>query len=262
MYKWDAKDYKKNSKYQEQWARELIAKIKMKPGWHVLDIGCGDGRLTAIVAEKAKNSSVLGIDNSKSMIGHAKNEFKGGKYKNLAFMTKDARRISFKNEFDLILSNSCLHWVIDHRSLLKRIKKALKPNGKIFIQMGGKGNAQMMVNNVNEIIRKKKWKKYFREFSFPWGFYGAKQYRAWLGEAGLKPENVKILTRIMRQDKAGMTAWIRTTWLPYIQRVPEKLKKEFLNEILQRYIEKHPADSKGILTLEMKRLEVIAGRQA
>jgi len=262
MCKWDAKDYKNNSKYQEQWARELIAKIKIKPCWNVLDIGCGDGRLTAIVAEKIRKGKVLGIDNSESMVKHAKNEFNGGKYKNLEFISNDARKINFKNKFDLILSNSCLHWVIDHQSLLKRIKMALKPNGKIFIQMGGKGNAQMMVNTVNKIIREDKWEKYFRNFLFPWGFYGAKQYRAWLKQAGLKPDSVKILTRIMRQNKAGMTAWIRTTWLPYTQRVPEKLRKEFLNEILQRYIEKHPLDSKGLLTLIMKRLEIIAERQA
>jgi trans-aconitate methyltransferase len=57
---------------------------------------------------------------------------------------------------------------------------------------------------------------------------------------------------------AGLAGWIRTTWLPYTQRLPETLQAKFIDEIAQRYIQRRPPDAQGILHLDMVRLEVEA----
>ena len=63
-YTWDALDYEKSSSVQQMWARELIAKLDLKGDERVLDIGCGDGKITAEIAAKLKNGTVVGIDSS------------------------------------------------------------------------------------------------------------------------------------------------------------------------------------------------------
>ena len=56
----------------------------------------------------------------------------------------------------------------------------------------------------------------------------------------------------------GLEGWMRTTWLPYIERVPEALRDEFVAETVQRYVEQYPLDSKGQIHVQMMRLEVEA----
>ena len=74
-YGWDAKDYAKNSQNQFQWAKELIPKLKLQGNEALLDIGCGDGKITAEIAKALPNGKVVGIDSSPEMIKLSKNHF-------------------------------------------------------------------------------------------------------------------------------------------------------------------------------------------
>ena len=71
MTDWDAHDYVAHSAAQQVWARELIAKLQLRGDEAVLDIGCGDGRATVLIAERLPDGSVLGVDKSPSMIALA-----------------------------------------------------------------------------------------------------------------------------------------------------------------------------------------------
>ncbi|MEW6607775.1 MAG: methyltransferase domain-containing protein [bacterium] len=256
MYKWDAEDYHKSSGEQQKWAKELISKLALKGNERVLDIGCGDGKVTAEIAEKLPQGSVLGIDNSKEMIDFAQNKFS---LKNLGFRLQDAREMNFISEFDVVFSTSTLHWVIDHLPLLGGIKKSLKPGGKVLLQMAGKGNAAKIIEVSEAIVNSKKWCGYFSDFAFPWNFYGTDEYNIWLKDVGLKAKRVELIPKdMLHKGKKGLVAWIRTTWLPYIQRLPEELRNEFIGEIVDKYIKDYPPDNEGLIHLQMMRLEVEA----
>jgi trans-aconitate 2-methyltransferase len=55
-----------------------------------------------------------------------------------------------------------------------------------------------------------------------------------------------------------LTTWLRTTWLPYVQRVPENFRDEFIAAVTQRYLAKHPPDAEGKVHVRMVRLEIEA----
>ena len=74
-YKWDALDYAKSSSAQQQWARELIGKLQLKGDETLLDIGCGDGKVTAEIAACLPMGSVLGVDSSAEMIALAQSQY-------------------------------------------------------------------------------------------------------------------------------------------------------------------------------------------
>lgn len=74
-YAWDAKDYAKNSQNQFQWAKELIQKLKLQGNEALLDIGCGDGKITAELAKCLPNGRAVGIDSSAQMIKLARQIF-------------------------------------------------------------------------------------------------------------------------------------------------------------------------------------------
>src|SRR5277367_6388290 len=83
--KWNAAEYAANSTVQQSWARELIAKLHLRGDEHVLDVGCGDGKVTAEIARAVPRGSVAGIDASAEMIGFARKTFPAGRFPNLKF---------------------------------------------------------------------------------------------------------------------------------------------------------------------------------
>ncbi len=259
MYKWNAADYHKSSTAQQKWARELILKFALKGNERVLDIGCGDGKVTAELAEKLPDGSILGIDNSKEMISFARNNFPSKTYPNLAFQLMDARDIDFISEFDVVFSNSTLHWVIDHLPILRGIKRSLKPGGRVLLQMAGKGNAAQILEALETVVNSMEWHGYFTDFVFPWAFYEEDEYNVWLKDVDFKAKRIELIPKDMVQKgKEGLSGWIRTTWLPYIQRVPEGRRGEFIDEIVDKYIENYPLDNEGFIHVQMMRLEVEA----
>lgn len=245
MYNWNAEDYQKSSSTQQKWAEELIKKLKLNGNECILDIGCGDGKVTAEIASILSNGYIVGIDSSKNMIELAQKTFPKYNNKNLSFKVKNVHDLDFNEQFDILFSNAALHWVNNHLDILKRAKNALKPSGRILFQMGGKGNAQDILEIADELIKTKSWKQFFKDwrnfqilnpkikdfegFDFKFGFYGKEEYEKWLMESGLKANRVELINKNMaKKDKDDLRAWIRTTWLPYTERVPEKLRINLL----------------------------------
>ncbi|HEX4350400.1 MAG TPA: class I SAM-dependent methyltransferase, partial [Verrucomicrobiae bacterium] len=139
---WNAAAYAANSTVQQSWARELIAKLKLRGDEHVLDVGCGDGKVTAEIARAVLRGRVLGVDASAEMIAFAKKTFSAAKNPNLKFQICDAREVeSNAASFNLVFSNAALHWVDDHEKILRGAATVLKSGGQLVVSCGGKGNA-------------------------------------------------------------------------------------------------------------------------
>lgn len=134
-FEFDGKKYKVASKHQKEWGHDLISELSFKGNETVLDLGCGDGVLTEQLSLFVPYGKVLGIDASINMIETAKTINKS----NLEFAHININEINFENEFDLIFSNAALHWVKNHKQLLKNTYKALKANGQILWDFGGLG---------------------------------------------------------------------------------------------------------------------------
>jgi trans-aconitate methyltransferase len=258
-YTWNAEDYAKHSSAQQNWAKELISKLKLNGYESVLDIGCGDGRITAEIAHRLSDGTILGVDSSNDMIQLAFKNFPQEKHPSLSFELVDARQLLFKEQFDIVFSNAALHWIKDHKSVISGIKNSLKPKGRMLLQMGGKGNAESIISILENMIAGKKWNQYFLNFKFPYGFHDPKMYELWIKQASLTPIRIELIPKIMSyKDKEGLAGWIRTTWLPYTDRIPVNSRNEFTAQLVEKYIEKYPADNKGNINISMVRLEVEA----
>ncbi len=259
QYCWDAEEYAKHSSAQQIWARELIAKLQLRGNESLLDIGCGDGKITAEIAAQLPEGNVLGVDSSPDMIALARKHFPRDSYPNLSFELADASHLCFKKQFDIVFSNAALHWIKDHKPVLSGIQKSLKAEGRIFLQMGGKGNAEAITSLVDGIIGEKEWCAFFADFSFPYGFYTPEEYIQWLEEAGLHPKRVELIPKDMSyENKDGLAGWLRTTWIPYTDCVPAHLRKKFISRVADKYVEKNSLDNEGRVHVDMVRLEVEA----
>jgi len=259
MHRWDPKVYEKSSSAQQRWAQELLSRISIRGDERVLDIGCGDGKISAEIALLVPGGSVTGIDNSQEMLSFARDRFPPSAWPNLAFQYGDASDLQYEDKFDLVLSFAALHWVQDHGPVLEGIRRSLKKGGKVLMQFGGQGNAAGILEVAHEVISLDKWSAHFQAFMFPYSFFGPDEYRTWLNRSGLVALRVDLVAKDMVQrGREGLISWVKATWLPYTERVPEDLQMDFICEVVDRYIRLHPLDEEGNVHVGMVRLEVEA----
>jgi len=258
---WSAADYASNSVVQQTWARELIAALKLRGDEKILDVGCGDGKVTAEMARALPNGSAVGVDASPQMIEFANKTFPASKNSNLEFHVMDARKIQFVRKFDLVFSNAALHWVDDHQAFLRGAASVLQPGGRLMISCGGKGNAHDVFLVLRPEMRSKRWREFFRKMEAPYFFHSPEEYKKWLPRFGFETRSIKLAPKDATYPGAdGFATWLRTTWLPYVQRVPEDVREEFIAAVVERYVAKHPVDAKGLVHVRMVRLEIDAIR--
>jgi trans-aconitate 2-methyltransferase len=256
---WNPEDYAKHSNPQLAWANELIAKLSLSRRETILDVGCGDGKITAKFATSVPNGFVLGVDSSAAFIDYARLHYPPSSYPNLQFKQMGARQLAYVHQFDIIFSNAALHWIEDQQEVVARCAHLLKSRGKLVISCGGSGNASDFIAIAEKQISQHPWKQYFVGFTFPYYFYSPTEYKLWLPSAGLDPARVELVEKDMtHQGRESLAAWVRTTWMPYTSRVPENMREPFILECVDAYLNKYPVDEQGRSHLKMVRLEVEA----
>ena len=240
----------------------MIGKLILRGDEQVLDIGCGDGKVTAEIARRVPQGSVVGIDSSGEMVRFAKEQFPSEAYPNLSFVVMNAQALTFCDEFDLVFSNAALHWVPDHRPVIAGIFRSLRPEGRLLVQMGGKGNAAQAFEAFEVLRKEPPWNQYFEGFSFTFGFFGTEEYRIWLRTGNLMPVRVELIGKDMvHRTPEEFAGWIRSTWLPYMQQVPRELQSRFIDSLYSQYCAMYPKDSSGAIHIGMVRLEVEAKKR-
>jgi len=262
--KWNAAEYAANSAVQQSWARELISRLSLRGDERILDVGCGDGKVTAEIARAIPRGFVTGTDVSPEMIAFAEKSFPRKHHPNLQFQICDARKIGKRlfsppQAVDLVFSNAALHWVDDHEQFLLAAGSVLKCGGRLVVSCGGKGNAYDVFLALRPEMRLQRWREFFRRMRAPYFFHSPAEYEKWLPHHGFMVNALKLSPKDATYPGAdGFATWLRTTWIPYVQRVPEELREEFIAAVTRRYVAKHPPDAENRVHVSMVRLEIDA----
>lgn len=134
---WDPARYGRYADERGRAFHELLARVDSRRPARVVDLGCGDGALTATLADRWPGATVLGVDSSESMLAQA--------------AARGAARLSFElgtvedwrpaAPVDVLVSNAALHWVPDHASQLRRLAESVAPGGWLAVQLPGNADA-------------------------------------------------------------------------------------------------------------------------
>ena len=174
-----------------------------QPGEAILDVGCGDGTLTQQILERG--ATVVGIDNSLSMIGAAR-------ARGLDARVMDAAQLRFSEAFDAVFSNATLHWVLDKERAARAIWFALKPGGRFAGEMGGEGKLAKLRRALDdELVARGYGPPTYAANWYP----SVDQFVAVYETAGFRDIDARLVERPTLLEH-GVAAWVltfRAGWL-------------------------------------------------
>ena len=255
---WNADEYSRYSLMQTEYGWKQLAQLDLAGSETVLDIGCGDGRITVELARLVPRGKVVGVDSSPEMIAAARRAHLL-RQPNLTFELIDATKLTFESRFDLVFSTSALHWVKDHRVVLNGIWHALKPGGKIHLTFGARGTLSGLAPVAGALTQDPRWRAKIGGVGNPFGLYGPEEYRKWVEEVGFVVERVDLIDRdVLHKGRAAFEGWLRTTGMVYIQRIEPEHQQQFLDEMVDGYIKANPIDAQGWIHVQMTNLLVMA----
>ncbi len=231
-YEFDGEKYKAASAHQKEWGKDLISQLSLQGNESILDLGCGDGKLTEQLSLLVPDGNVLGIDASVGMIQTAEQIHRD----NLAFAQMDINQLHFSDAFDLIFSNAALHWIKDHNRLLHRSYTALTAGGILLWDFGGHGNCSHFLAVIHETMKEGKYNRFFKNFEMPWFMPSKYQYEELIAKIGFSEFTVTEVNRDRYFPSSDdMIRWIdQPCIVPFIEQIPDTLKSAFREDVIEK----------------------------
>lgn len=210
---WSADAYAANAGFVPALGAGLVALLDPRPGERILDLGCGDGVLTARIA--ASGAAVTGLEPDPDMAAAAR-------ARGLRVLGRDAHDPIPEGPWDAVFSNAALHWMRDPPLVLANVFAALAPGGRLVAEQGGFGNVAAVVTALNA-ARAARGLAPLR----PWDFPSAALARRRLEAAGFAVDHLEPFCRPTPLP-TGMAGWLATFAAPFLHDLPEAGRPDLL----------------------------------
>ncbi len=181
---WNAAEYHRLSAPQFQWGQRVLSQLRLRGNEIVLDAGCGTGKLTRLLLENLSNGRVVGLDVSRNMVQHARQNLRPEFGNHSEFVAADLLALPFREAFDGIFSTASFHWVLDHDALFRNLYMSLRRGGWLHAQCGGGDNLKRLRERVRSLSQTNEFAPWLGSFPEPWLFSSAEDAAERLRKAG------------------------------------------------------------------------------
>lgn len=195
----DAQAYAQRFGYVARYGAALLDLLDVPPGAKVLDLGCGNGDLTATM--KDRGLSPLGIDGSSEQVQAART-----RHPDIPFMHADAAEFELDTPADAVFSNAAMHWIPAERqeAMIRCVNRALRPGGILVFEMGGKGNNACIHDALREASV-----RHGLEYTIPFCFPSPAEYATLLEDNGFRVEYLEYFERpTPLEGEDAMDKWL------------------------------------------------------
>jgi SAM-dependent methyltransferase len=244
---WDPERYARNARFVSDLAAAVVELLAAERGEKILDLGCGDGLLTAKLA--AMGCSVVGIDGSAAQIEAARRL-------GLDARVMDGEQLSFDGEFDAVFSNAALHWMRNPEAVISGVCRALRSKGRFVAEFGGHGCVAKIKKALVGALNRRGLDG---EAAVPWYFPTAEEYSTLLNKAGFSIRYIALIPRPTPLP-GDVTGWLETFGESFTACLPPAERPAYIAEVREA-LRPELVDSKGIWTADYVRLRFAAIKQ-
>ncbi|HAU1476574.1 TPA: class I SAM-dependent methyltransferase [Legionella pneumophila] len=226
---WDPERYVLGNYIQNKINDVFLKTIHSKLSGNILDIGCGDGHYTSLLAGKVKHGQILGIDSSEQMIIHANQQWART---GLSFEVHNIEEFHQPQSFDLALSFWCLHWTNIHISF-PNIFHLLKREGKLYAVMSSFSDHSIL-QTWKELAKQNLYRDLTEQYISPINeqyFYGVINL---LNRLPFKRIKLDLKTCHVHLPHIDYYKNLLLT-MPFIKRVPSEITDTLVEDMLKAF---------------------------
>lgn len=238
---WSSALYEANARFVSDLGAGVFDWLAPRPGERILDLGCGDGALTARLVEAG--AEVTGTDASADMVAAAR-------ARGIDARVADGHALDFDERFDAVFSNAALHWMTRPDAVIAGVARALRPGGRFVAEFGGHGNVAAIRTALSAVIERRTGRA--NAPGALWYFPSCAEHRARLERAGFTVDRIALIPRPtpLPSDMAG---WLTTLAAPVLADMPAALRERVRDETVDLL---RPAlcDAQGIWTADYIRI--------
>lgn len=237
---WDPKQYERDAGFVAELGAPVVELLAPRSGERILDIGCGDGRLTEKLV--AAGCEVVAVDASPEQVAAARDRA-------LDAHVVDARKLEFDGEFDAVFTNAALHWIKPPEEVLTGVARALKPGGRFVGEFGGRGNVASVRHAIEFVFAERCLNSLPLD---PWFFPSEAKYGRLLDWAGFDVESIVRFPR-PTPIPTDVIGWLEMFGEPFTNALLEEDRRPFLERV-RDLLRPELTDDEGNWTMDYVRL--------
>lgn len=259
MEDWDAALYRRFEGQRTRPARDLLARVDLASAREVVDLGCGPGNSTELLATRFPDARLTGIDSSAAMLVEARKRLPEA-----AFVEADIAAWVPERPADLIFANAVLQWLPGHAALLPRLFGLLAPGGVLAVQMPD-NLTEPSHQAMRDVSQHTEWSERLAPARSaradivlsPGAYYDL------LAPVAATVDVWRTAYQHPMPTPAGIVDWLRSTGLrPYLDPLPEADRMGFLRRYEAAIDLAYPVRRDGNRLLSFPRLFIVARRAA
>jgi trans-aconitate 2-methyltransferase len=252
MHRWDPHRYLQYADERSRPFLDLLARVGAEQPRRVVDLGCGPGTLTALLARRWPDADVLGVDSSPEMVAAA------DQVPGVRFEVGDLRDWQSREPVDVLVSSATLQWVPGHLDLLPRLVAAVANGGWFALQVPG--NFREPSHELRrELAAEPRFAPWVTGVPVP-DAPGPEVYLERLAALGCEVDAWETTYLHVLQGEDPVFTWVSGTGArPTLQALPDGLREEFEAEYRRRLRTAYPAGPHGTV-LPFRRVFAVAHR--
>jgi trans-aconitate 2-methyltransferase len=254
---WNPDLYLKFKNERTQPSIDLISKINIsfRPK-SILDIGCGPGNSSQALLQRWPGAKLTGIDSSPNMIDKAKKS-----YPDNIWIVADASKYTSDTKYDIVFSNATIQWIPNHENLFKNFLNLTNDGGVLAVSVP-RFDEMPISKILNKVAGNEKWKTATKGCAETFTRYDYQFYYNLISPDYQTVEMWQTDYIHVLESQPAIIEWISSTGMkPYLDRLQEKEKTQFEDEVLSEIKHYYPVQNNGKVLFPFKRLFTIGYKQ-